>query len=417
MTYILENSKFIFKIYNKCVIIFIVGGDMKGVIKQIRKNFRDMDRPLFFVTVAMFIFGLLSIVSASSREAVVRYGSTLYHYFWRQLAMLTIGFVLSLFVINIPSKKYKSLATIGFFGINILLIYLWLFGSAHKGAQNWLYIPGFGTFQPSEFAKPVIIVCLSLLFEKFSKKLNDPKCPKWDMIGMILLVGLFSAMIIFFQKDLGTMMIIVAIFGVMFLASPLLKEDKLKTIGLLIVVGLVGILGMKAIKGYVLTEAQMARFNFFNPCTRYETGGYQVCNGFIALNDGGLLGLGIGKSKQKYSYISEPHTDSIFAIIGEELGFVRSSVIFIAYIFILYRILMISSKASTIRGKYIALGVAVYMFTHIFLNLGGILGLIPLTGVPLPFLSYGGSFTVSFIVALTIVQRVAIETSRAKINL
>lgn len=390
---------------------------MKSVIKQVRKNFRDMDKPLFFATVAMFIFGLLSIVSASSREAVVRYGSTLYHYFWRQSAMLVIGLVLFFIVIGIPSKKYKGVATIGFLGINALLMYLWLFGSAHKGAQNWLYIPGFGTFQPSEFAKPIIIVCLALLFEKFSKKLNDPKCPKWDMIGMILLVGLFSAAIIFFQKDLGTMMIIVAIFGVMFLASPLLKEDKLKTIGLLLVVGLVGVLGMKAIKGYVLTDAQLARFNFFNPCTRYETGGYQVCNGFIALNDGGLLGLGIGKSKQKYSYISEPHTDSIFAIIGEELGFARSSIIFLAYAFILYRILMISSKASTIHGRYIALGVAVYMFTHVFLNLGGILGIIPLTGVPLPFLSYGGSFTISFIVALTLVQRVAIETSRAKINL
>lgn len=390
---------------------------MRNAIRQIRKNFRDMDKPLFFITVAMFIFGLLSIVSASSREAVVRYGSTLYHYFWRQLLMLGFGLVLSLFIINIPSKKYKGFATIGFIGINILLIYLLLFVGEHKGAQNWIQIPGFGSFQPSEFAKPVIIVCLALLFEKFSKKLQDPKYPKWDMIGMILFTGLVSAVIIFLQKDLGTMMIIVAIFGVMFLASPLLKQDKVKTIGLLIVVALVGMLGIKAIKGYILTDAQLARFNFFNPCTRYETGGYQVCNGFIALNDGGLLGLGIGKSKQKYSYISEPHTDSIFAIIGEELGFVRSSLIFIAYIFILYRILMLSSKASTIRGKYICLGVSVYLFAHIFLNLGGILGIIPLTGVPLPFLSYGGSFTISFIVALTLVQRVAIETNRAKISL
>lgn len=390
---------------------------MKDIVKQFRKNFRDMDKPLFFITVAMFIFGLLSIVSASSREAVVRYGSTLYHYFWRQSIMLIAGLILSLFIINIPSKKYKNFAILGFIGVNALLIYLWLFGSNHKGAQNWIQIPGFGSFQPSEFAKPVIIVCLALLFEKFAKKLNNPKISKWDMIGTILFTGLFSAVIIFLQKDLGTMMIITAIFGVMFLASPLLKEDKIKTISLLIVVALIGILGMKAIKGYILTDAQLARFNFFNPCTRYETGGYQVCNGFIALNDGGLLGLGIGKSKQKYSYISEPHTDSIFAIIGEELGFIKSSFVFLAYIFILYRILMLSSKASTIHGKYICLGVAVYLFAHIFLNLGGILGLIPLTGVPLPFLSYGGSFTVSFIVALTLVQRTAIETNRAKINL
>lgn len=389
---------------------------MKGLIKHIRKTYRDMDKVLFWTTLAMFIVGLLSIVSASSREAVVRYGSTLYHYFFRQLIMLAIGFGLSFFIININTKLYKKYAVIGFVGINLVLLYLWLYGTAHKGAQNWLYIPGLGSFQPSEFAKPIIIVCLSLLFEQFYKKLRDPKIKHWDMIGMILLVGLFSAVIIFLQKDLGTMLIIVAIFGIMFLASPILKTEKIKTIGLLIVIAGVGMLGMKAIKGYVLTDAQLARFNFFNPCTRYETGGYQVCNGFIALNDGGLLGLGIGKSKQKYSYISEPHTDSIFAIIGEELGFIRSSLIFAVYAFILYRILGLSARANTIRGKYICLGVAVYLFMHIFLNLGGILGLIPLTGVPLPFLSYGGSFTISFIIALTFVQRVAIETNRQKIT-
>lgn len=389
---------------------------MKGIIKQIRKNYRDMDKPLFFVTIIMFIVGLLSIVSASSREAVVRYGSTLYHYFFRQLIMLMIGLVISLFLININSKKYKSLALIGFIGVNILLLYLLIAGTSHKGAQNWISLPLIGSVQPSEFAKPVIIVCLALLFEQFSNKLRNPKEKHWDEIGMILFAGLFSAVIIFLQKDLGTMMIITAIFGVMFLASPILKSDKIKTIGLLIVVAIIGVLGMIAIKGYILTGAQLARFNFFNPCTRYETGGYQVCNGFIALNDGGLLGLGIGKSKQKYSYISEPHTDSIFAIIGEELGFLRSSLIFVAYLFILYRILSLSSRASTIKGKYICLGVAVYLFMHIFLNLGGILGIIPLTGVPLPFLSYGGSFTISFIVALTLVQRVAIENSRTKIT-
>ena len=380
---------------------------MKQIIKQINKNYRDIDKPLLFSTVIMFIVGLLSIVSASSREAVVRYQAPLYHYFFRQSLMLAAGFILSLFIININTKKYKSLAFVAFIVINILLLYLWLKGTAHKGAQNWLTLPLFGTFQPSEFAKPIIIVCLALLFEQSAPKLRNTKVQHWDMIGIILIAGLFSAAIIFFQKDLGTMMIITAIFGVMFLASPVLKEDKLSTIILLFVVAIVGILGMIAIKGYVLTDAQMARFNFYNPCTRYETGGYQVCNGFIALNDGGLLGLGIGKSKQKYSYISEPHTDSIFAIIGEELGFIRSSLIFIAYIFILYRILSLSSRASTMRGKYICLGVGVYLFMHIFLNLGGILGVIPLTGVPLPFLSYGGSFTISFIVALTLVQRVA----------
>ena len=202
----------------------------------------------------------------------------------------------------------------------------------------------------------------------------------------------------------------------MFLASPILRIDKLRITLSCVALVSVALLGMYAIKGYILTPVQKARFNYIDPCSNYETGGYQVCNGFIAINDGGLLGLGIGKSKQKYSYLAEPHTDSIFAIISEELGLLRCSIIFIAYVVVLLRILLISTKASTIHGRYISLGVAAYLFIHVFLNLGGIFGSIPLTGVPLPFLSYGGSSALSTIISLSIVQRIAIETKRKKIT-
>ena len=162
--------------------------------------------------------------------------------------------------------------------------------------------------------------------------------------------------------------------------------------------------------GSFFTEEQLSRFNFFNPCTNYEGGGYQVCNAFIAINNGGLKGLGIGKSKQKYSYINDPHTDSIFAIFVEEWGLITSFVIFICYALVVGRILTVSSRASTIRGRYIALGVAIYIFMHILFNLGGLFGLIPLTGVPLPFLSYGGSFNICLMCSLALVQRINIET-------
>ena len=161
----------------------------------------------------------------------------------------------------------------------------------------------------------------------------------------------------------------------------------------------------------------MTRFNFINPCKNYLEGGYQICNAYIAINNGGLLGLGIGKSQQKYSYIPEPHTDMVFAIIAEEQGLLRSSLILIGYTIILYRILNLSSKSNTLRGKYICLGVATYIFSHIAINLGGLLGLLPLTGVPLPFLSYGGSFTISLLISLGLVQRVHIEHKREKIEI
>lgn len=386
------------------------------MIRKIKNNFRDLDKTLFIVTVGLFIFGLLNIVTASSSESVTRYNMSLYYYFFQQLKMLGAGFFISFFIINIDTKKYRFFAPIAFFIILAVLIYLLIAGTDTRGSRNWISILGF-RFQPSEMAKPIIVICLGLLFETFYRKLRNKKIKHYDMIGVILFVGLLIPIIVFLQKDFGTMFILVCIFGVMFLASPIYRIEKLKTIILLIVLAFVGGLIMISQKGYILNKTQMNRFNFFNPCQRYETGGYQVCNGFIALNQGGLFGVGISKSTQKYSYIPEPHTDSVFAIIGEEYGVLRCSILFILYIVILKRILNLSSIANTIRGKYFCLGISTYIFMHILVNLGGLFGVLPLTGVPLPFLSYGGSFTISLVCALAVVQRVAIETKNKKIKL
>ena len=164
------------------------------------------------------------------------------------------------------------------------------------------------------------------------------------------------------------------------------------------------------IKGNPLTEAQLSRFDFYNPCSNYTTTGYQVCNAFIAINQGNVFGVGLGKSSQKYSYIPEPHTDMVFAIIAEENGFLGCSLIFLLYVILLYRILRLARITDTVKNRYICIGVATYIFMHISINLGGLFGLIPLTGVPLPFLSYGGSFTLTLLITLAFVQRVHIET-------
>ena len=385
---------------------------MKQVIKKFSKLIYHMDKKLLLATIILFTFGLLNIVTASSRESI-SYDYPLYHYFYQQIKILGAGFIASLIIINIDTKNYKKFALLAFLAVGTMLLYLLLTGDFKRGSQNWLPLPIIGSVQPSEFAKPVIIVCLALLFETFQKKLRDKNINHYDMIAIILFTGLLFPLIIFFQKDFGTMFIIVCIFGMMFLASPILKSEKFKTILLLMGLG-ISMLFIIIVAGdkKILSLEQMDRLNYFNPCSNYEDGGYQVCNGFIAINDGGLFGLGIGKSKQKYSYIPEPHTDSVFAIITEECGLIWDLVLFSLLIFVLKRILDLSSKANTVRGKYICLGVATYIFMHIFINLGGLFGLIPLTGVPLPFLSYGGSFTLSLIMSLAIIQRISIETNK-----
>lgn len=389
---------------------------MKNWIRKIINYYHDMDKTLLYITIFLFIFGLFNIVTASSSEAVIRYEKSLFYYFFRQLLMILIGTFLATIVIRIDTKKYKGPTILAFIGITACILYLFLYGTFHKGAQNWLSI-GPIKFQPSEFAKPIIIVALALIFEKTKSKLRNKKQKHYDIIGLILFIGLFNPIIVFLEKDLGTMLILITIFFVMFFASPVLKQEKTKTILFILLIGICGLLLIKNQKGYILTEEQMTRFNFINPCKNYLEGGYQICNAYIAINNGGLLGLGIGKSQQKYSYIPEPHTDMVFAIIAEEQGLIRSSLILIGYTIILYRILDLSSKSNTLRGKYICLGVATYIFAHIAINLGGLLGLLPLTGVPLPFLSYGGSFTMSLLISLGLVQRVHIEYKREKIKI
>ena len=155
----------------------------------------------------------------------------------------------------------------------------------------------------------------------------------------------------------------------------------------------------------------MQRFNFLNPCSRYTSigTGYQVCNSYIAFNNGGLFGVGIGNSTQKYLYLPEPYTDFIYAIVIEELGVVTGIILILAYIFVLFRIYKIGKRSYTNRGALICYGVLFYIFLHICVNLMGLLGMMPMTGVPLPFISYGRNALVvnmiMFAILLKITQR------------
>ena len=383
-------------------------------MKKLSNAIRNMDKTLFFITSLLFVFGLLNIVSASSQTAVIRYNFSLYSYFYKQLINIVVGVFLGIFIIITPTKSYKALGRLCFLIVALasLAVSFSSFGANYSGNENWINIHGF-TFQPSEFAKIVMIVFVSVLFEKYNDKLRSGRVEqseKYNMIFKIMIVGMFFPFIIFIQRDFGTLCIITAIFGTLFLSSPILRQDKVKTIGICLVAFAFALL-LYSSKNNLFSGAQSSRFDFYNPCKNYEHGGYQICNGFIAINSGGLIGNGVGKSKQ-ISYIPESHTDSVFAIIAEQYGLIVTSIIFILYLVILKRILNISTKSKTIRGRYITLGIAVYIFLHILVNLGGLFGVMPLTGVPLPFLSYGGSFTISLICALSIAQRFAIENKK-----
>ena len=376
-----------------------------------RRVIRDSDKLILFITIVLSLFGLFNIVTASSREAVINLEKSIYYYFYRHLLILVASLVATIIVMNMPLKKYYKFIPLLFFGIIGLNVFLIVQGTTTRGASNWIDL-GFFNLQPSEVAKPIMIIALAFYLEKFSKVLTSNKVSHLKYLLIILSIGIPLILLVVLQKDLGTAIILAMIFTVIFLTSPILPHDKFKTIFVGGVLLLVGVLGYIVIKGNPLTKAQLSRFDYRNPCSHYSTTGYQICNAFIAINKGGAFGLGIGKSTQKYSYIPEPHTDMVFSIISEENGLVGGSLIFLCYTVLIYRILRLARITDTIKNRYICIGVATYIFMHIAINLGGLFGLIPLTGVPLPFLSYGGSFTLSLLISIALVQRVCIETRK-----
>lgn len=376
------------------------------------KIIRKIDKPLFFMTTIMFIFGLLMIFSASYVKAITSLGNA-YYYLIRQGLILIICFFVFIFFINIPSDKYKKYyKTVLYFSI-ALLILLIPFGITVNGAKSWLHMPIFN-FQPAELAKIAVIIFMAVYYEKNKENKSDYRIA----LKPFLYVGIIG-ILVGTQPDLGSALIILIISFLLFLGVPLLPVVRRKVWAIIFLTGIVAlsiivILFITHKTG--LYEYQLQRFNFLKPCQRYtEVGtGYQVCNSYIAINNGGLVGAGIGNSTQKYLYLPESYTDFIFPVIVEEMGLITGIIIIALYAIIIYRIIIIAKGCYTLSQGLICYGVAMYILVHVLVNLVGILGLLPLTGVPLPFLSYGGSYALCLTIALTLVQRIKAETEITK---
>ncbi len=373
-----------------------------------KKTFKYLDKPLLIVTVILFLVGLIMVFSASNVTAYMSYAVSPYNYFLKQGLFLLLGLFVFLFMIKMNTKTY------GVFSWGLLLILiaslavLLVIGTAKNKAVSWFDL-GFISIQPSEFVKVVTIVFLAYYYDR-----NKSKLKSWGKsLFPIGICGIVAALI-FIQPDLGTTIIYSLLVFCIFVILPIIPEIKYKTIfaGL----GLVGfaVLSIFGTGKGVLLERQMERFDFKRPCDKILENGNQVCNCYIAMNNGGLTGVGLGNSTQKYLYLPEPYTDFIFAIIVEELGVISGVLLVLAYMFVLYRILLIGRRSYTNMGAILCYGVAIYIFLHIAINLMGIMGMMPMTGVPLPFMSYGGSFTICLIAALTIVQRVSVENGRTR---
>ena len=373
---------------------------------------KKMDKILLIASIILFVIGLIMVFSSSNVASYMKFSRAPYAFFIRQLAFLIVSILLGMFVIRFKRSTYSYFSWIAIIAVIILLIVVLIHGELRNQARSWITIYNGITLQPGEFAKIITIVWLASNYA-----INKGETKFKTFMLFFAIIGLI-AVLIMLQPDLGTTTIYAAIVFLMFMSLPISHKVK-RNIGLSVLgVGILVLVLLMNNGVQVFFERQLQRFDYFNPCSeeKFLNTGSQVCNGYIAFNNGGMFGKGLGNSTQKYLYLPEAYTDFIFAIVIEELGLVTGLAIMILYFIVLWRIFIIAKRCHDEDGRLIAYGVFWYILLHIVVNLGGIMGLIPLTGVPLPFMSYGGSFTMCLVLALTLVQKIAIDNNRQKMS-
>ncbi|MGE7917724.1 FtsW/RodA/SpoVE family cell cycle protein [Viridibacillus sp. NPDC093762] len=386
---------------------------MKTYLKRYARNF---DYPLFFTYLLLCLFGLVMIYSASMVWAVNQLGYSADYFYKKQIMNLCIGAVAFAVGAFIPYKIYKEnkviLAMLIFMFVSLLSVYFFGFSPGDSGAKSWINL-GFANLQPSEFVKIIIILYFSAVFTKKYEK------GKIDNINESIIPPIFvlfaAAFMIFLEPDLGSLMIIFFIAISVIAASGIKFKTFGKILGVLGVCMTIALIGIFFIRDSFFTEKRMGRINaYFNPFEDEQFFGYQIVNGYLAIGAGGIKGLGIGQSVQKMGYLPEPQTDFILAIISEELGTLGVAIVLGGLGFIVIRALLIALRAKDPMARMIAAGIASMIGFQTFVNVGGLTGIIPLTGVPLPFISYGGTSIILLSLAMGILINVSMFVKRER---
>ncbi len=362
---------------------------------------RIMGPRIMFIAclVALVAFGLLMVYSASSVEALSEGHSSTF-YLESQAKNLLVGLGFAAFSALVPMRLTRSPLMWGVWGVfSLLLIAVLLVGQESGGATRWIIIAGF-QFQPSELAKSVIILTSAMIMHEFydERSISDGSF----IARMVVAVGV-PLFFIIFEPDLGTCIIIAA--TVFFMAILAGISGRLVA-GLMIGIAIVGIVAV-AVAPYRLERIMALLDPWADP---YGTG-YQATLAIMAFASGGLFGRGIGNSTMKYNYLPEAHNDYILAIIGEELGFVGTLVFFAVVVGLIYAGFKIAAQSPTMQGKMIGYGCTTMIGVQFLVNIMGILGVTPMTGKPLPFISYGGSALIGALILAGLVLRVSLESN------
>lgn len=378
---------------------------MKQYIKRYAANF---DYPLLFVYLALTLFGLIMIYSASMAWAVSYYGDPPDTFYKQQIRNLSIAFpafiAAALFPYKHFSKKWMMATVLGVVFFGLILVHL--IGTARGGAQSWIEL-GFANLQPSEVAKVGMIFYLAGVFSNKYKKGNINKLNESIIPPVIILTLVLVS--VFLEPDIGSMMIIGAVGLSVMAASGIRFITFTKLAAIVIGAAMLFIVPvMLFAQDSIFTEKRLGRLDaFFNPFTDELGFGMQIVNGYLAIGSGGISGLGLGQSIQKLGYLPEPHTDFIMSIVAEELGVLGVLFVIGGLGFIVLKGLSIAMTTKDPLARMLAAGIASMIGIQSFVNLGGLSGLIPLTGVTLPFISYGGTSVILLSLAMGVLMNVS----------
>ncbi|MCM3386628.1 FtsW/RodA/SpoVE family cell cycle protein [Ureibacillus chungkukjangi] len=385
--------------------------------KYLNYYVRNFDYPLFFTYLFLCLFGLVMIYSSSIMVSIVNEDGTPTFYYRKQLLNLCVAAVAFLVGAFIPYKHFSNKKVMQILTLLVLVLLAWvkIDGIDAGGAKSWINPFGLMNFQPSEFAKLFIILYFAGAF--YRKSLNNPmENLEPNNIVYPILVWLIIIMFVGTETDLGAVLILSGIAVAVVAASGIQFKKFIKFFTVIIGFGsaLIGLIIL--VKGNaILTDNRMGRIkSFLNPFEYEDGSSYQVINGYIAIGSGGLEGVGLGQSVQKLGYLPEPQTDFIMAIIAEELGILGVIIVLGGLGFIIFRALTIALKTKDPLARMIAAGIGSWIAVQSFVNLGGLSGLIPLTGVTLPFISYGGTSILLLSFAMGILVNVSMYVKLEK---
>ena len=338
-----------------------------------KKNFKDFDIILLLVTICLSVYGLVVLYSA--------YGGNL-SAIKTQIFATILGFLIIGALCTIDLDVIKKPYMIMYAGMIIMLISTLFLGRGldEWGARSWIYIGSF-SFQPAEIAKVILIFCLAAFLDKYKYSINSIK----TLVLTILFAG-FPIFLILLQPDFGTSMVYLFFIAAMIFIVGI----SWKWIGILLAIGLVvGIILLTNLSGFRADRIE----NFLNPNRDTSGSNWQQQQGMIAIGSGMIGGRGyLNGSQSQYGYIPEKETDFIFSVLAEELGFVGAIIMLVLFTVLILRLVLIAKTSNNTFISLLVTGIAGLIFIHVFENIGMTIGLMPVTGIPLPFFSNGGTF-------------------------